>query len=440
MESELAYSGRFFGGKSWMLCAKALLYAASYPGAHVGLCREERASMESTTLRTLREEIVPSAMWEAGWRESKSRLMLPNRSEIDVFGLDKPGRALGSRYGFLGIDQAEQLDRNQFELINSRVTQVGMPWHQTALAFNPEGPDHWAYRRYRPDDGDGVRRDAKGVQFAEVVHVGENDLLEFLDEKSIARLDRLEGAWRLRYRLGMWTSFEGAVFSNWDPAVRVIPAPEAWGAWGGFPPPNWERYRGFDFGYDDPFVCQWWAKEPGFERYYRYREIYRSGITIERAAERVNELEAEEMAALKSAAAEQKIEDLDEYLMAMNIGASYSDHQRGERAMLADRGIATAPASKEIRAGIQTLLGLMEKQDRGVFLIQGAREECDMQLAERNLPTCTEDEMAGYRWKKRDGEGDSSKDLPVDKNNHGIDTMRYVFHSLATYGRFGVWA
>src|SRR5262245_49324639 len=98
---ELCYSGRRFGGESWIGCYKAWLFARLYPGARVAICREERASMERTTLLTLRQEIVPPDFWATHWREGKSALTFPNGSEIHVFGLDKPGRALGARYGLV---------------------------------------------------------------------------------------------------------------------------------------------------------------------------------------------------------------------------------------------------------------------------------------------------------------------------------------------------
>lgn len=434
LEPELLYSGRFFGGKSWMLCAKGFIYAAVYPGARVGICREERASMDATTLATMRDEIMPRQVWDVCWRESKSTIFLPNNSEIRFFGLDKPGRMLGSRYGFVGIDQAEQLDQNQFELVNSRVTQVGMPWHQTALAVNPEGDDHWIYRRYRPDKGDGLRQDAKGNPFAQVLLVQPDDLISYLSEGSVARLDRMEGVWRQRYRLGQWCSFEGAVFSSWDPSVRVIDTPAEWVIWNGYPPPDWPRYRGMDFGYDDPFVFQWWAKQPGVERYFRYREIYKTGVTVEYHAARIMELEAAELAALRDAAKRLGAEaDLAPYLESLNVEATWSDHHRGERESMAEHGVSSSPAIKDILAGIQTLLGLMDPREpeRGIFLVKGALDEYDTRLAESNRPTCTEEEISGYRWRTKAG-GDMTAqrpELPIDRNNHGIDAMRYVFHS-----------
>lgn len=253
---ELAYSGRRFGGKSWVGCAKAWLYADRNPGARVAICREERASMEATTLVTLRQEIVPAAYWSRYWREGKGVLEFPNGSEIHVFGLDRPGRALGARYGLVVVDQAEQLSFEQFEIINSCAMQVGMPWHQTMLLFNPDSEEHWAYRRYHPDEGDGLRLDDGGKVFAEVVHVLPDDLIGLLSQTSRDRFNRMSGVWYDRYRMGLWRHFEGAVFPTWHPAKRVVDPPAVWADWGGYPPPDWPRGRGIDFGfYPDPFVC-----------------------------------------------------------------------------------------------------------------------------------------------------------------------------------------
>jgi phage terminase large subunit len=431
---ELCYSGRRFGGKSWIGCLKAYIYARQYPGARVAICREERASMEGTTLLTLRSEIVPRGDWQRYWREGKSALLLPNGSEVHVFGLDKPGRALGARYGFIFVDQAEQLDRYQMEIINSCAMQVGMPWHQVFLAFNPEGPDHWAYQRYRPDDGDGVRLDANGKVFAEVVHVTPDDLVEYLSETSLERFDRMDGVTGQRLRLGKWVSFEGQVFDRWDPSIHLVERPAEWSKWGGYPPPEWTRYRGIDFGYEpDPFCCLWLAEGPERQMYV-YRQVYHTRLNPLEQAEAVIKAEAEELEVLRAHGCEDEM---------LNIGASYSDHNRGERAMLADRGVPTSPADKDVRAGIETVREWIDPRFGGprLHVIKGSLVERDVRLAELQRPTCLEDEFPRLRWRstKEKSEVDRGRDMPVDRDNHALDALRYALHSLSVYGSVGVW-
>lgn len=439
-EPECCYSGRRFGGKSWIGCAKALTYAALYPHARVALCREERASMESTTLLTLRSEIVPAEVWAQCWRESKSTLYLPNGSEISVFGLDKPGRALGARYGLAVVDQAEQLDYNQFTVLNSCVMQVGMPWHQTLLLFNPDSPDHWAFKRYRPDEGDGTRTDEGGRVYARVVHVLPDDLMDLLSETSRARLDNMDGVWKLRYRLGLWASFEGSIYGDlWSTALHVVdadtdPTVAAWARWNGLPPPHWPRLRAIDFGMQNPFVCQWWAESPD-GIFYRYREIYHTGRVTEDHGRQIAALEADELSRLQDAAlVNGEAPGLEPYLASLYVTGGYSDPARPDlRETLSRCGIFTQPANNDVLAGIECVRGMLRNGAAGprIRFVRDALVERDPVLVSAKLPTCTEEEFPGYSWQKDRATGSEQgpRDLPIKKNDHGCDATRYAFYT-----------
>lgn len=434
---EFCYSGRRFGGKSFIGCTKAYTYASLYPYARVGICREERASMETTTLLTLKNEVVPRSVWANYWRESKSALYLPNGSEINVFGLDKPGRALGTRYGLVVIDQAEQIDENQFQTINSSVMQVGMPWHQLLLLFNPDGPDHWAYKRYQPDLGDGKRKDENGREFAEVVHVLPDDLLEYLSQQSRERFDSLTGTFRDRMRLGLWVSFEGAVYPMWSAAQHIVERPAIAEKWGGYPPPDWPRTQAMDLGYDNPFACGWAATDPDGKRHV-YRQVYMSRRTIDHHGRTIHEAETKELETLRECAATQGREkELAPYLEHLHVDTRWSDHDRGERAILEEMGIATSPAVKDIHAGIQSVAQALQALD--VVVWKDSLVERDARLAEMGRPTCLEEEMPAYRWgmKKSSGQG---QDKPAsDQSDHACDWLRYLIHSQQYGARAGLW-
>lgn len=441
---EFCYSGRRFGGKSWVLCVKALAYAQSYDGARVAICRKERASMEATTLVTLRDEVVPREFWNAFWSASKSCLELPNRSAIQVFGLDDPGRALGARYGFVGVDQAEQLDENQFEIINSCVMQVGMPFQQTFLAFNPEHPEHWAYHRYKPDNGDGARYDARGQHFADVVHVSHDDLIGYLSDTARQRFDRMDGTLAQRLRHGLWVAHSGSVYEHWAPAVHIVPAPESWAAWGGYPPPDWARGRAIDFGYEHPWVCLWFATSPE-GRDYLYRQEYATRLTIGEQCARIRADEAAELAALRAACPAERAQALAPYLDELNLETSYSDHESGHRAQYDAEGVWTQPADKDILAGIESVREALDPRfgPPSLVVVAGSLAERDARLAEdRKAATCLEEELPRYRWRRLKTVTDASKgtELPVDRDNHALDALRYHIHSRAARVPVRVWA
>lgn len=432
MAREFAYSGRRFGGKSFIGCGKGLIYAWKYPGAKVLVAREERASMENTTLRTLRDEIVPRDLWAACWRETKSALHLPNGSVIDVQGLDRPERILGARYGMAVVDQAEQLSFQQFEIVNSCVMQPGLPWHQTLLLFNPGGPDHWAFKRYQPDLGDGPRSnprfDADGRPFAEVAHVLPSDLVDLLTEESRRRFDSLTGVLRDRLRLGLWVAAEGVVFSeSWAGGRYVVDAPAEWAAWNGFPPAHWPRHRAIDFGYANPFVCSWWAEDPD-GRLWRYRELYHSRRRTEEHARLIVRLEAEELEALRAAPAcdEQWARANEHAAGRLYVDLTISDHDPEAMATLAQHGIMCTPAVKDRKAGMEAVESALVG-DRLRF-VRGALVESDGGLAEEGAPTCTEEEIPALRFPpaKATSVEEAERESPMKKNDHGYDALCYL--------------
>lgn len=455
-EREILYSGRKWGGKSWLDWVKVIDYCGTYAGSRGLVCREERASMDNTTLPVLWEVVPPD--WRRCWREQKSMLVLPNGSEIHVDGLDKPRRIQGSRYGIAACDQAEDLDLEQFTILNGSVGQAEtlfgerLPYRQLLLTVNPSHTGHWAYARYQPDLGDGVRReDAFGRPLdARVIHVQPEDLMDTIAPDYRATLEGMHGVFRNRLWLGLWCSAEGQVFDNWDPALHVVEMPALWRTWGGYPPPDWPRYFGIDFGYaPDPFAAGWWAESPEGVRYL-YRQLCHLRRTIEQQAEQILALEVEELAALRAACPQERAQELAPYLDALNVAARFSDHHRGERAMLAERGIYTAPADKDVLASVQTLLALLKPQvlvgDRlmpRAVIVRNSLAEIDRELRSQGRPCSLEEEAPGYQWRaqRESALGGISRQLPRQINDHCIDGMlRYVHHSLASRLEFKVWA
>lgn len=462
-EREVCVSARKFVGKSWLAWVGALVYGTDFPGSRSLVCREERVSMNNTTLPVL-WDVLP-ADWRRYWRPSLSQLHLPNGSEIHVYGLDEPSRMQGSRYGYAACDQAEDLSESQFDILDGCVGQhqtiygEPLPYNQLVLFFNPSHTEHWAYKRYQPDLGDGIRMvGRKGEVKARVCHAHPDDLKDIMPENYRISLENKTGVFYRRMVLGEWCSAEGLIYDLWRSGVHTVdretidrryPA-DAWSAWGGYPPPQWPRWFGIDFGYEpDPFAAGWWAEAPERTRYL-YRQLCHTRRTIEEQAAQVLALEAEELAALRECCPPARRQELAPYLASLNV-CRWSDHHRGERAMLAQRGIATSPADKEVLAGIQTVLGLLkeptaeeaERSGRSWPLLQvvrGSLAEVDPILREQRRPTCLEEEIGGYIWRStREGSmGGASRQLPRQLNDHALDAMRYVHHSLAR-GRAGVW-
>jgi phage terminase large subunit len=190
-------------------------------------------------------------------------------------------------------------------------------------------------------------------------------------------------------------SAEGAVY-EFDPRLHLIDP---------FPvPAHWPRVRSFDFGYTNPFVCLWLTLDPD-GRLYLYRELYMTRRTVKVHAATVNEFSR-----------------LERY------EASVSDHDAEDRATLAENGIHTLPAVKAIRPGLDAVAERLKVAGDGkprLFVFRGALVERDEELAAARRPVCTEQEFDAYQWPKA-ADGKALKDVPVDRDNHGLDALRYA--------------
>ena len=92
-------------------------------------------------------------------------------------------------------------------------------------------------------------------------------------------------------------------------------------------------------------------------------------------------------------------------------------------------------ANKEVSAGIQTVYHMIGRNQ--VYMMEDSVLEPDPELEGASMPIKTEDEMYLYnRPKKQDGKPDPKED-PVKKHDHGLDAMRYLFHTLKILGGSG---
>ena len=438
-------------GKTFMLCLDGYLKCSQIPGLHAALTRLERVSMTETTVATLRDEIADPELWHWGWRASESKLVFPNGSELAVFGWLDPGRMLSAKFGWCGVDQAEQLARTHFATMKTRMRQrivfpAGVePFPpQIAMVCNPGPPTHWINKRYSiSTQGAGVRHVevSPGVhQNFEVILSRPGSAVIYNGADYYAGLETLKGTVEYdRLVGGLWASAEGAVFPMWD-GSHVVDRPEGWATWGGYPPPTWERYRGFDGGIRNPFACLTWAKSPEGV-YYRYRERYMTGRVPEEHAADILADEKLELETLRANCPADQAQALRPYLAQLNIADSLYDPAWAEGAASLQRhGVWCRPGKNDINGGIAIVCALLNQ--RRLLWVRGALVEQDPTLKARELPTCSEEEMPGYVRRKPSeavNAGDEQNELPVDRDNHGIKTLTYVFLTTVSLRDVGVF-
>jgi len=410
-EPELVLSGPYETGKTFGALHKVHNLCVKYPGTNALFARKQYAALVNSAYQTFIKkvlpyppghELCPVTVFGGGRPEVVN---YPNGSRIVIGGMDNSDKILSAEYDLAYINQAEELLLDDHEKLLSRTTgRAGnMPYSQVILDCNPGPPNHWLLKRVA----------AGKLRMFNAVHQDNPSLWDDERQEWTAQgkitMERLYSLTGLRYKrgvLGLWAGSEGQVYDAFDEAIHIIDP---------FPiPDNWKRYRVMDFGYTHPACVTWWAAD-GDGRLYRYREIYYTGRTT---IEHIQGVNGQPGIATYSAG--------EEYEAPM-----ICDHDAEDRAVLEKAGIPTIGAKKDIKTGIEKVQERLKIQRDGrprIYFLRGARVEVDEQLELMFKPTCTEEEFGGYVWRNIEDQKEvSTKDeVPIDLDNHGLDTVRYL--------------
>jgi phage terminase large subunit len=414
---EVIISGPAETGKTRTALEKLDVFMWKYPGSQAIIVRKTYKSLKTSVLLTFERKVLgawnPAANNGAGaFDQSKTPVvklggehvegyLYPNGSRIFLGGMDSPDKVLSSEWDVVYVNQAEELTLNDWEIISTRTTgRAGnMPYAQMMADCNPSFPTHWIRARTATGRLKFIesRHEDNPTLFNQVTH----EITE-QGKRTMAVLDALTGVRKLRLRHGKWAAAEGAVYEEFDRTVHLIPS---------FPiPDDWVRIRVIDFGYTNPFVCQWWAMDED-RRLYLYREIYMSHRIVggdpfgNDHASQINELSLGE-----------------------DIYATVADHDAEDRATLEAHGIPTEPAMKSVSLGIQAVQARLRKAGDGrprLFVFEDALVDVDQVMRDAHKPICTAEEFDSYIWKPtRDGV--TNKEDPLKVDDHGMDTTRYL--------------
>jgi phage terminase large subunit len=398
----------------------------TYPGARALVVRKVRADLAQSVLVTYEQDVmgVDHPIVTGVKRESRQSYRYPNGSEIVVGGMDRPGRILSAQYDVIYPAEAVQFTDEDWETFTMRNRNYVIPFQMVIGDTNPDRPDH--HLKQRADAGlvkllPTFHQDNPAYWDAEA-----NDWTPRGRDYVLGKLTRLSGVRKARYLEGKWVIAEGAVYEDFSDAVHVIDRFEI--------PSTWRRFRVVDFGYNNPFVCDWWAMDPD-GRLYLYRQIYRTERIVEDHADDILRLTARfsteawknELAGLKEPhmKLQRKLQLVGQ---GERIEVSVADHDAEDRETLRRHGIPTIPAKKEISVGIQLVQARLRPAGDGkprIFYFRDALVERDEALAEAKKPTSTVGEYPGYVWPKGQ-DGKPLKEVPVDEDNHGMDTTRYM--------------
>lgn len=390
------YGGSAGGGKSRAAAEKMHGFMLEYPGA-VGLAvRKAREYASKSMVYALKAAIGD----DPSVRYNSSDLIFEyaNGSRIFVAGMkdEVQKQAIRSINGdgsadFVWAEEANALTEDDYNELLARLRGKAASWRQILLTTNPDAPFHWIKTRLI-DGGEA------SVHYSSAADNPHNPP-EYLDV-----LNSITGVMGMRLAKGMWVQAEGVVYDVFSDSVHMVDSmPRGW--------EQWRKIRVIDFGYANPFVCQWWAIS-GDGVMYRYREIYMTKRTLFDPTR----LEPDHITKINLLSSGERYE------------ATICDHDAEDRATLQQAGISNIAAIKDVSRGIQavqTRLAYDAKEKPRLFLLKNALVETDDVLMQARKPSCTEQEFTVYAWEKIP-DGKAEKEEPKKVYDHGMDALRYA--------------
>lgn len=396
-EDEVIVDGPANTGKSRGILEKLHLICTKYPGARCLIVRKTRASLTQSAMVTY-EQFVAPAPPIVKWRTTEQEYRYNCGSRIVVGGLDKATRVLSTDYDIIYVQEAIEINEDEFETLVTRARNGIVPYNQVICDTNPGPAHHWLKKRW--EDGK-ARRIKTTHQDNPRLYTIDGKITE-QGKRYLGKLQNLSGSRYQRLYLGEWASVEGGIY-EFDQAIHLV--------YHFTPPPDWRRFRVVDFGFTNPFVCQWWALDND-GRMYRYREIYMTKRTVREHSELIRALSDGEY-----------------------IETTICDHDAEDRATLEENGIPTIPALKAISTGIQAVQERLKVQEDGrarIFFCRDSLVETDQDLVESGRPIRTEDEFDDYHWADN-----KTKEIPAKEHDHGMDATRYAVMYADNYSATG---
>ena len=382
-------TGSVGGGKSTICAEKCHAFATKYPGSTVLILRKNREAMTNSTILFFERNVVGKSP-HVVHKSSAHRFEYSNGSIVAYGGMADSKqreqiRSIGQSGGldFVWMEEATAFTEEDYNEILGRMRGRAAPWRQIILSTNPGAPSHWIHQRL-------MLKGQASVHYSKASDNHHNP------DDYAKTLEGITGVQRDRLVLGQWKQAEGAVYSDFDRALHMV---EPF-----FIPPQWRRIRVVDFGYTNPFVCQWWAID-GDNRMYLYREIYRTKRIVADHAQQIKQLSQGE-----------------------RIEITICDHDAEDRATLEREGIDNIAAFKDISPGIEAIRSRLRRANDGkprLFIVSGALVEVDAELEKSKKPWSTDQEFEVYAYPKSI-EGKPTKDLPAKDYDHGMDAMRYA--------------
>ena len=281
--NEILYGGAAGGGKTKALVMDAFFRTLTYPNTVAVIFRRTYKELEDTDIKEALESYPDSvATYNAGRHEFRmkngSKILFRHcENEADRFDYS------GLEAQFMYFDELTTFPQVIYDFLKTRLRakkSLGVV-PIVRSASNPGNIGHGWVKKYFVDAGPFMEIREQEI-YSEALHKTKKIRTQYIPSLAtenpyitddyIFELEQKPEALREALLHGSWDSFEGQVFTE------IVIAPEKGRKWTHVIEPfeiplDWPRYFSFDYGYSDPFACQWWAMDYQ-GRAYLYREWY----------------------------------------------------------------------------------------------------------------------------------------------------------------------
>jgi PBSX family phage terminase large subunit len=288
----------------------------------------------------------------------------------------------GSTLAYAYVDEAVCIPEPFWKMLETRLSVPGAQLFATA---NPEGPMHWLKKQYidRPDV-----HDINTFQFT----LDDNPVLDEAYKKAIKA--SFTGVFYQRYILGNWCLATGAVFDGWDD-LNVYEKD--------YPQPNF-YCAALDYGTVNPTSCHIAAVSPKTWPQVRIEKEYYFDSSKHGRSKTDRELAL----------------DIQKFLEYTPITALYVDPAAASLKLeLRNLNIPVVDANNDVLFGIKTMSQFVTGKN---LLIH---KTC------KNLI----EQAQSYAWCPK--AQDRGEDAPIKKNDHAVDSCRYLIASCFKNGLYG---
>ncbi len=243
---------------------KAILLALSNPGIVQVIIRKTYPELQANHIKPMKA-MLPAGAYK--YNDSKKELHFPNGSQILFRYLANDGdldRFQGTECDILYIDEGTQFTEEQFKMLIPCVRGVAARAEdkfpkRLYITCNPGGVGHQWVKRLFVSRQFNPGENPEEYAFIQA-GVRDNKALMEQQPEYIQQLEGLPPKIREAWLEGSWDVYMGQFFEDFYDfpdhymdrcGTHVIEPFEI--------PPGWKIYRSFDWGYNKPFSCGWWA-------------------------------------------------------------------------------------------------------------------------------------------------------------------------------------